>query len=411
MTTKIWISGAPQIAQVTTATVAGTPAVSQVYTVSMGINNTKTVSYTALVSDTNTTIATALQALLAASTYPEFVEETWANPSAGVITATGNTAGVPFTLTSSATGTGTFVSSTTTTNSGPNDVNLAANWSTNALPANGDDVYITGTGQGLLYNLDALAAIVLNTLTFDTTFTGQCGLLAQNANGYEEYRPRYFQIKTPTETYLAGTGGGSQLIQRDNGSQAWTVNVSATGSPITQGRPALLLKGSSGSNVLTVTRGVVGSAIDPGDTAVWATVNVGYQTSQRTDVTLTLGSGCTVTTIDQTGGIVNAFTSATTWTQQAGTAYLYGTGTITTLDVEGGTFLYQSNGTCTTLTVGTNGTADYRSDPRSRTVTNSTVYGTLLDPNKTVTFTNPVSFPQGVPSTTMLGTEIHLQRS
>lgn len=411
MGTKIWISGAPSISQVSSLTVGGTAATGQVYTVSMGINNTKTVSYTATGADTNTTIAAALQALLAASTYPEFQEETWANPSAGVITATAKTAGVPFTVTASATGTGTLTASTTTTSSGPNDVSLAANWSTNALPTTGDDVYVTGTSQGLLYNLSALSSVVLGTLTVDTTFTGQIGLPAQNANGYEEYRPRYWQIQTPTETYLAGSGAGAPLIQRDNGSQAWSVNVAATGSPIVQGRPALLLKGSSGSNVLTVTRGVVGSAIDPGDTATWQTVNIGYQTSQRTDVTLTLGAGCTVATIDQTGGIVNVLTSVTTWTQQAGTTSFYGTGTLTTLDVEGGTFAYQSNGTCTTLTVGTSGTVDYRSDPRSRTVTNATVYGTLLDPNKTVTFTNPISFPQGLPSGTMLGTGIHLQRS
>lgn len=411
MAIKIWISGAPAISQVVTLTVGGTPAVNQVYSVLMGINNTKVVSYTAKSTDANSDIATGLYNALIASTYPEFLEVAWTNPSAAVILGTAQVAGTPFTLTTSATGTGTLSATTTTANSGPNDVSIAANWSTNALPVSGDDLYIVNNSNSLLYNLSTLSAVVLNSLTWDTTFTGTCGLPATNANGYEEYRPRNFQISTPTESFLPGTGGGSQLIQRDNGAQAWTVNVSATGSPLTQGRPALFLKGSSAANVLTVTQGLVGSAIDPGDTATWSTINVGYQNSVQTDVTLTLGSGVSVTTIDQTAGIVNVSCPVTTWTQQNGTANFYGTGAIGTLDVEGGVFDYQSNGTCTGLTVGDDGTVDYRSDPRARTVTNATIYGAFIDPNKTVTFTNPASFPQGIPTGTDLGTEIHLQRS
>lgn len=534
MATKTWISGAPAIAMVQTLTVGGTPASGQVYSVVMGINNTKSVSYSASSSDTRSTIAAALQQLLAASTYPEFQEVTWTNgsvtplaapaaptlataatggtvaagtyqveitftnaygeslPSAsasiattgttstltidspaasgnatgwnayvtqaggstytlqqaagsptaigtnltltapptstgaappsvntsdsGIIAATAATAGVPFLLTTSATGSGTFTAATTATNSGPNDVSVAANWSSNSLPTAGDNIYITNSSQPLLYNLQALAAVVLNSLTWDTTFSGTAGLPALNANGYEEYRQRYFQIQTPLETFLGGSGPGSSLIQRDNQGQAWTVNVAATGAPVAQGRPALLLKGTNAANVLTVTRGIVGSAIDPGDTATWNGVNIGYQSSRRTDANVTLGSGCSVANIDQTGGTVAVYCAVTgTWTQQAGSAFFYGTNTVAALDVEGGTFSYQSSGTCTTLTIGTAGTVDCSSDPRARTFTATTVYGSLLDPNKTATFTNPISCPTGsggrYGATLDLGTEIHLQRS
>lgn len=410
-----WVSGAPAIAQVVTLTVGGTAANGQVYTVAMGINNTKTVSYTATGTDTNTTIATAIYNALTASTYPEFEEETWANPSAGTITATANTAGLPFTLACSATGTGTLTQSTTTASSGPNDVEIASNWSLNRLPANGDDMFVTGTSQGLLYNLQALAAVTLASLTWDTTFTGSAGLPAQNASGYAEYRQTYFQVSATTENYLPGTGGGSPFIQRDQGSAAWTVNVQATGSPAVQGRPALLLKGTNAANVLNVTLGNVGSAIDPGDLATWQTINVGYQQSKKTDVTLSLGAGCTLTTINQNGGKITARTAVSAWTQNDGTAAFYGAGALTTLDVEGGTFSYQSNGALGTWTVGAAGTLDFSADPRARNAGAGTVYGTLLDPNKTVTFGSPISFPEGVSgqngATIDLGREMHLQRS
>lgn len=410
MTVKSWISGAPAIAQVNTLTVGGTAASGQVYSVTMGINNTKTVSYAAGVSDTNTTIATALQGLLAGSSYGEFLEVLWTNPSAGVIKATARTPGVPFTFTEAATGTGTLTPATVTTNSGPNDVSIAANWSTNALPANGDDIWIINNSNSMLYNLGALSAVVLNSLVWDTTFTGQCGLPLTNANGYEEYRPRFFQISAPIENFLPGTGGGSTLTQRDNGATNWTVGVSATGAPATQGRPALLLKGS-GTNTLTATKGSIGSAIDPGDTASWQTINTGSQSSLQTDVSLTLGSGVTIGTINQDGGKVYINSAITTWTQRNGTAYFYGTGAVTTLDVEGGTFYYQSNGTATTVTIGADGVIDCTRDPRSRTWTNATIYGDFIDPYKTVTWSNAFSFPIGVSSNTNFGPEIHLLRT
>jgi hypothetical protein len=399
------------VAQLNTITVGGTAANGQVYTVTI---NGKTVTYTANGTDTNTTIATALQTNLANSTIGEFTEETWANPSAGVITATANTAGMPFTQTSSATGTGTLVTVVTTASSGPSDVSVAANWSTGATPANGDNVYIANSSVGLLYNLQALSAINPASITWDTTFTGNCGLPTVNPNGYQEYRQQYWQIGATLETFVPGTGGGSPLIKRDNGSVAWTVNVESSGSPAIQGRPAIILKGTSASNVLTVTSGNAGSAVDPGEVSTWQTINISYQNSQQTDVTMLLGSGCTLTTINQDGGTLTVNSSITTFTMRGGTSTVFGTGTIGTLDVEIGTCSYQSNGTITTATVGVSGTLDFSKDPRTRTCTNCTVYGTLNDPNQTVTFTNPVYFPNGVNAsgaTLNYGTNYHLARS
>jgi hypothetical protein len=417
MATNRWLGTAVPVSQVNTVTVGGTPASGQAYTVAMGVNGSKTVAYTATGSDTNSTIAAALQALLAASTIPEFAEAAW-TVSGAVVTGTANTAGYPFSNTSSATGTGTLVTATATASAGPNDVSTAANWSTGATPTTGDNVYITNTNSSLLYGLSALSGATVSGVTIDSTFTGTIGLPQQNANGYWEYRQRYFQLGVSTFTILTGTGGGSGQVQFDFGSVQVAATVANVGSPSQQGLPAVILKGTNASNTLTVTQGSVGSTIDPGDASTWSTVNIGYQTSQQTDVTMLLGSGCTLTTINQDGGQLTYYGGATTHTQRAGSSTVLGTGAVGALDVEAGTCLYQSTGTITTLTVGDAGTVDFTRNPAARTVTNATVYGggTLLDGYKSVTFTNAFSCPQGAGVTSGganidLGTSIHIQRS
>lgn len=105
MSTIRWTGNAPAVAQVNTITVGGAAALAQIYTVTI---NGKSVSYTALNTDTNTLIATGLYTALIASQIPEFLEITWTNPSAGVVLGTATTAGVVFTQTSSASGTGTL---------------------------------------------------------------------------------------------------------------------------------------------------------------------------------------------------------------------------------------------------------------------------------------------------------------
>jgi hypothetical protein len=91
------------IAQQDTFTIGGTVATGNLVIVQI---NQKQVSYTATGTDTTTSIATSLQALLSASTYPEFQEIAWNNPSAGVVTATCNTPGLPFVATCGSSGEG-----------------------------------------------------------------------------------------------------------------------------------------------------------------------------------------------------------------------------------------------------------------------------------------------------------------
>src|SRR5579872_4832055 len=209
MSTKRWAGGAPATAQLNTITVGGSAATSQVYSIVIG---NQTVSYTALVSDTNTTIATALQLLLVASTIPQFLEVTWTNPSAGVIVGTANTPGYPFTNTSSATGTGTLVTVITTACTGPNHFSNAANWFGNAVPVSTDDIVFDFGAIPLRYDISQ-AAIIPNSLTFWMSYQSPdgIGLPAVNvfgASAYPEYRPTYLALGGCTTVIGVGVGSG-----------------------------------------------------------------------------------------------------------------------------------------------------------------------------------------------------------
>jgi hypothetical protein len=412
-------------------TVGGTPATSQVYSVLMGLNNAKVVSYAATSLDTNSTIAAALQLLLAATTMPEYLEVIWSYPGTGaVITATAFTPGVPVTISSSATGTGTFVTATTVASSGPNAWDTASNWSLGTVPVSTNAVFLTGANS-IFYGLPQ-SGVTLASLTADSTFTGQVGLPPFNAgnnsnfsggatgsSGYAEYRPQFLAISPTTLTLGGGSGAGSGFFKIDGGTVAFATIVYSMGSPAVQGYPALQVKGTNASNTIIVLQGNVGVAINPGETAAFDSIELGYETQQATDANVVLGSGVTLTScpIVQNGGTLTFSSTILSLLMNAGTATGYLSSAITTLNAQSGTYHHQSSGTITTTTVGAAGTLDLSQDPRQRTLGNTTVNGggTLNDPNKTAVFTNPVLFPDGVGgkngANINFGTNFSLQRS
>lgn len=398
MSTIRWTGNAPRVAQLNTLTVGGTAADGQVYSVTIG---GQVISYTANVTggDTNTTIATSLYNKLIAATVPGvFKDMTWANPSAGVITATANVSGVPFTNTSAATGTGTFVTAITTASSGPNDASVAANYSTGSLPVNSDSLYLQNTSSSLLYGLSALSSVTLTLLQIDASFTGTVGLPYTNATGgYAEYRPTYFQVSATTVTIGLGSGSGSGRLKLDLGSVVSTMTVYSTGTSLdsTSGIPTLLIKGSNASNVAYLLKGSVGFAIFASETAEWA-IDCGFQTNQQGDVQCTIGQGTTVVSVNKTGGVLTSYAAIPTLTHYAGTTTIYA-GNMTTCTVYGGTVRYWTGGTITTDNVYNGGTLDLSGSQASKTFTHSNWYkgATINDPAGTVTYTNPVAIPDG----------------
>lgn len=388
MTTKVFRGDAVAVAQVQEIVVGGSNGAGQLYTVTI---NGKDVEYEAAGTETNPELATALHALLDASTVVEFTLIDW-TVNGATITATSATAGVPFTATSGATGTGTLVSTVTVDSAGPNHWDTADNWSPSGVPANSDDVYLRSSNVPILWGLDQ-NGVTLTSLNADSTYTGYVGLPDWNAAGFYEYREKYLKISATTVNFgttASGQGGGSGRFKLNTGSNATTINVQSTGSPAVQGSPALILAGSHASNVLNVLAGNVGAAIDPGLTSQFATVRIGFITSPLSDVTLAVGSGGTVATVNQSGGRLSMAVGCTTHAITNGEA-TYEAGSITTLTIDGGTVYYKGTGTIGTVNGANGGGLIFSRDLRGRTITNCTMNAGFKfeDKFKTVAFTNP----------------------
>lgn len=417
MANVTWRGDAPAVAQVDTLTVGGTIEVGDVFTVTI---NGKAVSISASTTSVTTT-ATEIYTALIASTIPEFLEISWANPSAGVITATANEAGKPFTLTATTTEAGggaadaqTFVRSATTASSGPNDWSIAANWSGAAIPANGDNVYIQNSNVPILYGLSQ-SGVTLASLNVDASFQngGRIGL-PRHTGLYWEYRPTYLAIGATAINIGAGEGNGSDRIKIDTGSVQTTLSVYKTGAGAEEGIEALLWKGTHASNLVQILRGSVGGAVFGGETATVATLRTGYLTDRAGDSMVRCGSGTTLTTLEQEGGRLTVNSAFTTLTKDGGTFTANGTGGATTIGNTGGVVYWNSSGTIATVNVAGEEAdgIDFTQDMRGKTVTNCNRYGRAFvrDPFKVVTFTNGVDCEQSDMRNIDLGTNIKLTR-
>ena len=261
--------------------------------------------------------------------------------------------------------------------------------------AAGDDIYLSQSSSSLKYGLPS-DYLTPASLHVDTTFTGQAGLPDQNVAGYFEYRPTYMQM-APAAIYFGengGTNGGSgcPLFRLDKGTVAVVATICyQTGSPASQGLPALWIKGANAADTYVLQQGIIGLAVDPGDTAQFSTMKVGYQSNPATDVQLLLGAGCVCGDIEQLGGIVNCSGNVTTLTMTSGgqgSFYLNGMATMGTATIDGGTYFPKTTGTHTTVDVNDGGTLDHRQDIRAFVITTLTLSDgcTFFDPAGTINF-------------------------
>lgn len=390
MATCVWVSKQKKQAQVNTVTPANV-AIGNVFTVTV---NSKAYSFTAT-AGTVANVTAGLYALLAAATAGDVSEITWADGTTA-LTATATTAGKPFTQTSSATGgTATLVTSATTANLSPSDINDAANWSGGAVPGSNDDVYFDATNTtDALWNLSALSAVTLTSLNISNGYTGSIGLSPVDTDGtaYWQYRAQYLLVGATTSNIGDTTGTGSGRLKIDNSSIQTTLNVNNTGSPTDADLSALIWKGTHASNVVNLAGGSFGAAVFGGETATIATLRLGGTgAGGALPATAICGPGVTLTTVNNLGGSVTINSAATTiLIQNGGTLTTLGTGAITTVNNRNGTLNAQSNGTITTLVVGTGSTADFSGDARAKTVTTTTIYAgaTVNDPENVVVWTN-----------------------
>ena len=314
MATRYYTGAAKEVAQVNTITPANVAA-TNTFTLTC---NGKTLVYTA--SGTTVAEVTAgLVALVAASEEPEWQEVT-ASDITTALKLTANTPGKPFTQTSSAAGgTATLVTSTTTSNSGPEQYDLAANWSSATAPVDGDTVIIEGAFNlkyGTLASVTAARTIIRD-------FSGTIGLPPVNTDGgYPEYRSQYFLMSSTVLDVMENVTSG--MMRFNVGSAACTANVYSTGGATVPTLNALTFVGTHSSNALNVLSGSVGVATEAGESATIATFKTGSG-GFAGQLELTLGIGCTLTNGIVSGGSVKLYADA------GGYLYVKG-GTVTLID-------------------------------------------------------------------------------
>ena len=430
--TTYWSPNQAAVAQVETYTFTAPSSVGNTYTATI---NGKSITYASVSGDTAATVATALFNLLNASTgiAAEFTEITWANPSSGVITATASEPGTPFANVTigGVTGQGLVMSTGnglangittahTTANSSPSDVNDPQNWlrvnlattppaRTRAIPQSTDDVVVSDTGVPMLWNLDALAAVLFNTYTRYQSFTGTIGLPETNPNGYAEWRATYLKFQGPGGSVPSGglamilgqgDGNGPSRERYDLQSSPYTLTVLAAGSAADEYGVRIL--GQHTGNTFRLLGGVsLGVATGPGEKA--------NLTSSTVDGGATVGIGPNVTwtaasTLTMLGGTAVLNSPPATLSLNNGAQVTFATDGLTwpTITAQGGCSLtWLCGGTITTLTMSNGCTLDKSSDMRGLTITNSTIDGDtcqFVDPLNSITWTNATSVKQQVQS-------------
>ncbi len=407
MATISWVGNGQNISQQDTITVL---AVATGAVLSATING-KTLSYTCLASDTTATAATAWASILANSSLqpPEFSSITWTNPSPGVILATANAPGTPFTLTTSASGGAGVNQSHTQPNVSQSDVTNPANYSLNRLPGPADDFVLQNSTVSLLWNLDKFPQV--NSITRWQTFTGTIGLPIFNPAGYNEYRPTYLTVGGASSSSSSSggpallkvtlgvgqTGRGPQRERYNFLGQATAVTVLKTGSALDT--YSVVLLGTSGQNTLTVVSGSVGIAMVAGEVSTFSSINADGGATVALGPLVTLPG--TLTLQGATGQVYNV-PQAIVCNQGASlivgsTGQLYPS--ITAIGSSTVTWLSDSN--LTTLVLQTSSTLDKSQDVRPMTIAASTIDGDtcrVLDPNNCITWTTATVIKNSVAS-------------
>lgn len=269
------------------------------------------------------------------------------------------------------------------------DWNTAANWSSGTVPVSGDTVVFANNSVNVDTNLNQ-SAVTLAALYIYQSYTGAIG---KSDGTYLAIGATAVRIGDPGNSPTTPNGSGRLLL--NFGTVQTTVVVVNTSQTSTDTAFApLLMKGTHASNKLVVYSGRVESATRfAGDVSTWSEVDV--QAGGASAPTVLLGTGCTLTTINQNAGTLTVNSAATTVTLSSGTLTTQGSGAITTLTV-GGIAKLNSTGTITTLNALGGGTADFSGDAQAKTVTTLKAYkGTKINLDNgvkgSVTMTNPIA--------------------
>lgn len=272
------------------------------------------------------------------------------------------------------------------------DWDTAANWSPSGVPVATDDVIFQNSSQDVLTGLDQ-SAVALNSVTFDQSYTGRIGTGASDFLEIQCSTCVIGQVRSST-----GTQTGSKRLNLDFGTTtACQVSVYNTASSaIDQNRQPLRIRAVNAGTDLFVYGGSLSVSDDADNTSTLGDIELNNSS------TVNIGRGVTLTNINLNGGTINTQSSVTTANVRNGTLNFYDdivASTITTLTQSGGIVNHFAIGTITTVTL-TGGTLDLTKTQQAKTVTNMTVGGgTLITDSTNVTITNDIQLTANLKQT------------
>lgn len=246
-----------------------------------------------------------------------------------------------------------------------------ANWAGGTTPTAGDTIYLIDSTQAIGAQQIG-GTVTFDVLVVDQSMTGTIGSTAVGTSSYLQ-----IPIAIGGELRIGGhegpgTPNGSSLIKINTIDNAGTIIVENSGSPSDTSKPPVYLLANNTSATIEVRKGTVGIAYDVGEVAVISSLGTSFVTNKNSDAKVYVGSGVTLDSVNQDGGVINlgsdqAITSGITI--DAGTMDVVGSGAITTINQRDGTANYKGTGTITTLNL-SGGFADFTKSQQARTVSN-----------------------------------------
>lgn len=236
------------------------------------------------------------------------------------------------------------------------------------IPLATDHVRIPAGSGSISSNLDQ-SGVAIGDFIVEAGYTGSIG----TSTSYLRIDPDRFEFEA---------SGGTAYI--NIGTAAISATIKDTGTPNT-GLRGLYLLGSAIAT-LTIIKGYVGLASRSGETSTATTVrNMGASAN------LWLGKGAAATTVQNFAGESRVRISGTVTTLDVlgGTCYTEEAVVVTTANVQGGSLVSSSTGTVTTLNID-GGAVDLTQNGAARTVTTCKLNTGRLRFGKNITFTNKV---------------------
>jgi hypothetical protein len=386
MATKYWVGRAASVAQITKVVFSSIVS-TNIYSVTI---NGKTVSVVAA----STSLGDLIDALVNAwnsSAEPEHRELVAArreDPTLSGLQLTAINAGVPCTVTASAT-TGTATVTQPTAASGPNFWDIADNWLGGSLPSAADDIVVRDSSVSILYGLTDTNNYA--SLKIESSFTGTVGLPDTNPSGYPEYRTTRLTLGTGSAITVDlgyGVGAFSGRIRLDLQGSNVTYTVSGAGSNFGAAFPFELRNPGSGSTVRVYAGGVIINSSTTGTVSVLDVI-------QRDSAAVSVDSSITCTTIEVYGGSLLLEGSATTLiAREQAQITVAKASTVATVKTSSQARINwdTSGGITTKLHVEQSGTIDFGRVGTNKTVAACDLYatGSLHDPLDNVTFTTGI---------------------